>query len=203
MNRDTGKSHNFEEITLAITILTGLSFVLFKIADYFNNNTIGWSDNLQFLIRIFVSGLVIELVIIFSFLILKGYLLFAASREKATIIANEIFKFFIAYFVFLGFFSFILLSFIIASSPTFIENPYYIYIFYGIIILAIYAPFRIIFYLLDFKKDYFLKSVNRLSVNRQSVEKFRENLGKIGLEKWIIGWSVALIMVTLIFQYHS
>ena len=35
MNGDSGKSE-IEEITLAITILTGLSFILFKIADYFN-----------------------------------------------------------------------------------------------------------------------------------------------------------------------
>ncbi len=198
MNVDTGKSRDFEEITLAITILTGLSFVLFKIADYFGNNTIGFSDNLQSLVSIFVSGLLIELVIISSFLILKVYLLFAGSREKANNvkakkIADAIFKSFITYFVFLGLFSFFLLSFIIASSPTFIENPYYIYIFYAFIILPVYVTFRAIFYLFDFKKDDFIKSVK--SVNMQSIKQFLEILGKSGFEKSIIDWSAALIIV--------
>src|SRR5574337_960851 len=104
------KFHDFEEITLAITILTGLSFILFKIVDYFNNNTIGLSDNLQFLVRTFVSVLLIELVIISSFLILKGYLLFAASREECLIsIADALFNSFIINFVLLGVISIFLL----------------------------------------------------------------------------------------------
>jgi hypothetical protein len=73
MNRDSVKSREFEEITLAITILTGLSFILFKIADYFNNNTIGLSGDLQLLVSLFVTGLIIELAIISPFLIFKVY----------------------------------------------------------------------------------------------------------------------------------
>jgi hypothetical protein len=145
MNGDSRKSRDFEEITLAITILTGLSFILFKIADYFNNNTIGLSDNLQFLVRILVSGLLIELVIISSFLILKGYLLFAASKEERIIsIANAIFKSFIIYFVFLGVISIFLLFFMIGSPSTLIESPYYIYIFIVYEVLTVLATLRVI-----------------------------------------------------------
>jgi hypothetical protein len=156
MNGDTGKSRDFEEITLAITILTGLSFILFKIADYFNNNTIGLSDNLQLLVRTFVSGLLIELVIISSFLILKGYLLFAASREERIIsIADALFNSFIIYFVLLGVISIFLLFLMIVSSPMLIESPYYIYFFIVYEILTFLATLRVI----GFKRDDLKKSV--------------------------------------------
>lgn len=188
MNEDSGKSHDFEEITLAITILTGLSYILFKIADYFNNNTIGLSDNLQSLVSIFVSGLLIELAIISSFLILKGYSLFATSKEWATKIANAMFNSFITSFVFLGVFSIFLLFFIIISSPTLIERPYYIYIFYVYIVLTFYAAFRVS-YLRDFK-----------GVNIESVKKFPEILEKFGSEKGIITQIMAatLVLISLI-----
>lgn len=164
MNGDTGKSRDFEEITLAITILTGLSFILFKIADYFNNNTIGLSDNLQFLVRILVSGLLIELVIISSFLILKGYVLFAATSEERIIsIANSIFKSFIIYFVFLGVISVFLLFFMIGSFPTLIESPYYIYIFIIYEVLTVLATLRVI----SFKRDDLKKSVRAFKEIRE------------------------------------
>lgn len=209
MNGDSGKSRDFEEITLAITILTGLSFVLFKIADYFNNNTIGLSDDLQLWVRIFVSGLIIELAIISPFIILKGYLLFAGSKKERIIsIADTMFKSFIAYFVFLGLVSIFLLSFIIASSPTFIEKPYYVYISYAFIILPVYATLRVIFYLFDLRKDDFIKSVNiqsvkqsleilGKSVNMQSVKRFLEILGKSGFQISDMG-IVSIIVMTII-----
>lgn len=184
MTGHSEKSHDFEEITLAITILTGLSFVLFKIADYFNNNTIGLSDNLQLLVRTFVSGLLIELVIISSFLILKGYLLFAANRKERIIsIADAIFKSFIIYFVFLGVISIFLLFFIIISSPTFIESPYYIYIFIVYEVLTVLATLRVI----DFERDDLIKSV-------KAIKEIRE---KSDLINWIIA-EIIIITILLI-----
>jgi hypothetical protein len=190
MNRYSGKSRDFEEITLAITVLTGLSFVLFKIADYFNNNTIGFSDNLQSLIFTFVVGLIIELVIISSFLMLKGYLLFSTSRETAIIsIADAIFNYFFLYFVFLGIYSIFLLFFIIISYPTLNESPYYIYIFIGYIVLTVYATFRVVSYLGHFNRVDAIKSVI----------KFPEILGKYGLEKNIIAWIMVVTLVLISF----
>lgn len=209
MNGDIGKSRNFDEITLAITILTGLSFVLFKIVDYFNNNTIGLSDDMQMWVRIFVSGLLIELAIIFQFIILKGYLLFAGSKkERLKFIADTMFKSFIAYFVFLSLVSIFLLSLIIASSPEFVEKPYYVFISYAFIILPVYATLRIIFYLFDLRKDDFIKSVNIQSVkhsleilgksiNMQSVKRFLEILGKSGFQISDV-CIVSIIVITVI-----
>lgn len=164
MDEKSEKTRSFDEITLAITILTGLSFILFKIADYFNNNTIGFSDIVQSLVSTFVSGLIIELVLISSFLILKGYLLFAASGEQRKIsITNAIFHSFIIYFVFIGVISIFLLFLIIMSTPTLIESPYYIYIFIAYIILTILASLRVI----GFKMDDLKKSVGVIKENRK------------------------------------
>lgn len=180
-------SRDFEEITLAITILTGLSFFLFKIADYFNNNTIGLSDNLQSLISVFVSGLLIELVIISSFLMLKGYLLFEASREERIIsIANAIFKFFIIYFVFLGVISIFLVFLLIISSPALIESPYYIYIFLVYEILTVLATFRVI----GFKIDDLKKSVKTIKEIREKSEVFNRFIAEIII--------LAIILISLI-----
>lgn len=159
----TENKTDFEEITLAITILTGLSFFLFKIGDYFNNTTIGFSDILQSLVSTFVSGLIIELVLISSFLILKGYLLFASREERIISIANAIFKSFILYFIFLGVISIFLLFLIIYSSPTLIESQYYIYIFIVYVVLTILASFRVI----GIKIDDLKKSVNAIKERRE------------------------------------
>ncbi len=164
MNGDTGKPRNFEEITLAITILTGLSFILFKISDYFNTNTISLSDNLQFLVKTFVSGLLIELVIISSFLILKGYLLFAAlSEERILSIADGLFNSFIIYFVFLGLISTFLFFLMIISTPTLIESPYYIYFLILYEALTVLASLRVI----GFKKDDLKKSLRAFKEVRE------------------------------------
>lgn len=164
MDEKSEKPSSFDEIALAITILTGLSFILFKIADYFNNNTIGFSDILQSLVSTFVSGLIIELVLISSFLILKGYLLFAASGEERKIsIANAMFHSFIICFVFLGVFSIFLLFLIIMSTPTLIESPYYIYIFIVYVILTVFASLRVI----GFKRDDLKKSLSAIKESRE------------------------------------
>lgn len=165
MDKKSEKPSSFDEITLAITILTGLSFFLFKIADYFNNNTIGFSDNLQFLVSTFVSGLIIELVLISSFLILKGYLLFAPSREERLIyIADAIFHSFIIYFQFLGVILIFLFLLIIISIPKLIESPYYFYIVIVYMVLTVLASLQVI----GFKRDDLEKSVRAI---KETIEK--------------------------------
>ncbi len=77
------KHRDFEEITLAITILTGLSFVLFKIAEYFNNNIVRYSIDIQLMIGYLVMGLLIEITIISSFLILKGHAISLGKKEDS------------------------------------------------------------------------------------------------------------------------
>lgn len=94
MDEKSGKSRSFEEITLAITILTGLSFILFKIADYFNNNIVRYSLDVQLMIYFLVMGLLIEITIISSFLILKGYEISLGKKENSSIYGtNWLFKF--------------------------------------------------------------------------------------------------------------
>ncbi|HEY9205997.1 MAG TPA: hypothetical protein VIO58_08750 [Candidatus Methanoperedens sp.] len=75
---------NFEKITFAISILTGLSFILFKIIDYFNNNIVRYSPDLQAMISFLVTGLLIEITIILCFLILKGYSISLGDKEDSS-----------------------------------------------------------------------------------------------------------------------
>ena len=107
----------FEEITLAITILTGLSFFLFKIADYFNNNIVRYSPDLQNMIYFLVIGLLIEMTIISSFLILKGYAISIGEIENSSIYGiNWLFNLLFKGLIGLSVFSFALLLVIVLNN---------------------------------------------------------------------------------------
>lgn len=73
--------HDFQEITLAMALLAGLLTLLLKLIDYFNNNIVRYSSDLLTLIYFFVVGLLIEITIISSFLILKGYTISLGKNE--------------------------------------------------------------------------------------------------------------------------
>lgn len=108
---------DFEEITLAITILTGLSFFIFKIADYFNNNIVRYSPDLQSMIYFLVIGLLIEMTIISSFLILKGYAISIGKKENSSIYAiNWLFNLLFKGLIGLSVFSFALLLVIVLNN---------------------------------------------------------------------------------------
>ena len=86
-------SRDYKEITLVITILAGTSAFLLKLIDYFNNNIITISSHVQFIIYIIVYLALIEVTLIFSFLLLKGYLLSDNSENKQlTNLSKEIFQ---------------------------------------------------------------------------------------------------------------
>jgi hypothetical protein len=82
MNRDSGKHRDFEEMTLALALLAGLSAFLLKLVDYFNNNVISITDYFQPLIYTLVWVLLVELLFVLSFLVLKGYIISAKSEKK-------------------------------------------------------------------------------------------------------------------------
>lgn len=62
---------NLKELTLAITLLAGISAVLFKIIDYFNKNIV--SEIISSIMYFLVVFLILEVVIVVLFLLLKGY----------------------------------------------------------------------------------------------------------------------------------
>ncbi len=87
-------SHDFSEITLAITLLAGVMAFLLKLIDYFNNNIITISDYLQVTAYFLVCLLLFELSMIFLFLILKGYLMSTKYKiEKLKYITQDLFKY--------------------------------------------------------------------------------------------------------------
>ncbi|MGB8217556.1 MAG: hypothetical protein WCE94_09685 [Candidatus Methanoperedens sp.] len=91
-------SRDFKEITLAIALLAGLSGFLLKLIDYFNNHSIPWSYGFQRIVYISVYFLLIEFLLIFAFLISKGYLVSTKSNSKQLIdFTQELFKFTFVY----------------------------------------------------------------------------------------------------------
>ena len=70
---------NLKELTLAITLLAGISAVLFKIIDYFNKNIV--SETISPIMRFLVFFLILEVVIVVLFLLLKGYSIWPMKEE--------------------------------------------------------------------------------------------------------------------------
>ncbi len=137
-------SRDFKEITLAITLLAGVSAFLLKTIDYFNNNVIVLSDYLQLMVYFLVMLLLLEFSMVFLFLILKGYLLSTKSENKEIKnITQKLFKsIFILPILWIVFSIFILLSQEIFKDPSKINNYDYIlysyWIFASMIIIWIY-----------------------------------------------------------------
>ena len=82
-NQFEGKNlRDFEEITLAIALLGGLLAFLLKLINYFNENIILWSESTQRDAYFLVGALLLEFIIIFLFLILKGILVSIKNRGE-------------------------------------------------------------------------------------------------------------------------
>lgn len=63
-----------KELTLAITLLAGISAILFKIVDYFSNNVIDLNVFALILVYILVGFLIIEIFMVLLFLSVQGFL---------------------------------------------------------------------------------------------------------------------------------
>ncbi len=68
-------SNNFNQITLAISLLAGTWFFLSKLIDYLNNNLLAQDNYLQSIVYFVLIFLLIELLITFFFILIKGYLI--------------------------------------------------------------------------------------------------------------------------------
>ena len=73
-------SRDYKKITLVLAILAGTSAFLLKLIDYFNSNIITISTHVQIMIYLIIYLAIIEIALIFSFLLLKGYLLSTNSK---------------------------------------------------------------------------------------------------------------------------
>jgi hypothetical protein len=128
---------DFEEITLAITLLASLSVVLLKVVDYFNNNIINISNHFQATAQIIVFVLLIDILIIILFLMMKGYLITVKNQSKYLISFTK--------FLFGSSFVLSIVSFIISIMMLFFfqvfgnltKNPYYIYFLIAYLIFVI------------------------------------------------------------------
>ncbi len=129
---------DFEEITLAITLLASLSVVLLKVVDYFNNNTINISNYFQTTAQIVVYILLIDILIIVLFLMMKGYLISIKNQGKDLISFT---KFLFGFSFALSIVSFIvsiMMLFFFQVFGTLTKNPYYMYIYSIFVIIVVF-----------------------------------------------------------------
>ncbi len=95
-------SHDFNELSVAIALLAGLSAFLLKLIDYFNNHIIIVSDSFQIVVSLLVGLLLFEILIIFLFLISKGLLIAAKNQENLLEISKKLFQIAFVYPVYWG-----------------------------------------------------------------------------------------------------
>jgi hypothetical protein len=129
---------DFEEITLAITLLASLSVVLLKIVDYFNNNIINISHYFQVTVQGIVLILLIDILIIFLFLMMKGYLISIKNRNRNLISFTKFLfgaSFVLSIVLFIALI--MMLFFFQSFGTTSDKNPYYIYILIVCFILVL------------------------------------------------------------------
>ncbi|VVB91119.1 Uncharacterised protein [uncultured archaeon] len=156
--RETGKSRDFEEIAVAFALLAGISGLLLKMIDYFNNNVFLISDNFQPLIYTFVWILLVELLFILSYLILKGYLISAKSEKQGLKNLTEyLFKISFELFI-LWFISIISFLFFYQYIFKYIgTKSYYVVVFMIYVLLSFLIIIIIHIYMMDYKKKDFIE----------------------------------------------
>ncbi len=86
-------SNDFNQITLAISLLAGTWFFLSKLIDYLNNNLLTQNNYLQSIVYFVIIFLLIELLITFFFILIKGYLISGKNgNERLNNIAQLLLK---------------------------------------------------------------------------------------------------------------
>lgn len=95
-------SRDFNELSIAIALLAGLSAFLLKLIDYFNNHIIIVSDYFQIVVYLLVGLLLFEILIIFSFLISKGLLIVTKNKENLVKISKKLFQIAFEYPIYWG-----------------------------------------------------------------------------------------------------
>ena len=80
------ENDNLKELTLAITLLVGISAILFKIVDYSNKNVV--NETILSIMLFLVFFLILEVVIVVLFLLLKGYSIWPINKKRLDILKN-------------------------------------------------------------------------------------------------------------------
>lgn len=148
-------SRDFSEITLVISLLAGIWVILWKIIDYFSNNTLE-NNYLQYLAYFFVYFLFTEFLFLFLFMILKGHAISTKTGNLRTI-TQSLLRYSFEYSI--VFSSLIALKFIFDSNNKGLgQNPIYNILAsaFGILIPILII---ILINLDDFKKSKAIKPI--------------------------------------------
>ena len=164
-NSKLQNSRDFKEITFAITLLAGISALLFNVSDYFNNNVITLSNHFIGSISLLVYMAIIIFIALFIFLLLKWYLVSTKDENKqeknlAELIFKNIPRFSI-FWIFILIFS-ILVDFYI-TDPILSQYEKYEYIVYIVVLLGFCS---ILFLINTLLKSISLEKIKNIQLER-------------------------------------
>lgn len=171
-------SRDFKEITFAITLLAGISALLFNVSDYFNSNVITLSNHFIYLVRVLVFIAIIIFIALFIFLLLKWHLVSVKDNdERVKNLAELIFKIIPLFSI-----SWILILIVNVLIDFYITNP----------ILSQYERYSYIFVLLGFCLIFLLLW---LALKNISLKKMDEN--RIDLHHMFFMILIIMILILL------
>ena len=165
-------SRDFKEITFAITLLAGISALLFNVSNYFNNNVITLSNHFINSVSLLVYIAIIIFIALFIFLLLKWYLIstnYENKREKN--LAKRLFKNiprFSIFWIFILIFS-ILVDFYI-TDPILSQYEKYEYIVYIVVLLGFCS---ILFLINTLLKSISLEKIKNISLKSILLERIK------------------------------
>jgi len=169
------KKEDLKELTLAITLLAGISAVLLKIVEYFSTNIIDLSSSALLSVYFLVFFLLLEILLIVCFLLIQGYLISIEEREKGKIdkIATLLHKLVFLVPIFALIYSFTTISyFFITKDWSFSESENNLFLSVFIIISFTISAY----FLFDLKFLFSLTGIKDSSKNvYNKITKFRKN----------------------------
>jgi len=135
---------NLKELTLAITLLVGISTILFKIVDYSNKNVV--NEHIFCIMYLLVLLLIFEIVIIVLFLLLKGYSIWPIKEERLGALKNLIgifgpLMFFIPIFILI--YTSLSVAFSISAEDWGLSSTFVVVLQLGIVIFSALATLHL------------------------------------------------------------
>ena len=191
---------DLKELTLAITLLAGISAVLLTIVDYSNKNII--SETNFSIVYLLVLVLILEVVIVVLFLLLKGYSIWPIKKKRRNISKNlsgcvGIMMFFIPIFVLIWIF--LAVAFSVFAKDWDLSSTKIHWCNFGIVILSALATL----YLGGVDLEWLKNIVKQISLKIKPQKKFTERLFDLPFRWLIILVYIFLILVFILSLFQT
>jgi hypothetical protein len=195
-----GEKDNLKELTLAITLLAGISAVLFKIVDYYNKNVV--NETISAIMYFLVFFLILEVVIVVLFLLLKGYSIWPIKEERRDTLKNLSGSFGIMMFftpIFILTYISLAVTFSIAAKDWGLSSTVIRCCIWGIVILSALTTLRLGGVDIELLKNIF----EQISLKIKTIEKSIEQFSSLSFRFSIVLIHILIISVFFIFLFQT